>query len=98
MGFREDHDRRVATFPEAIRSAHSHSSNHRQELLAGTTCACFYCCTVFPTDNITEWIDIVRGERQTALCPLCGVDSVLGERAGFELSPEFLHDMKPYWF
>jgi hypothetical protein len=49
---------------------------------------------VFLPAEITDWID----EGQTALCPRCGIDSVIGDRAGFELSPEFLSEMNRYWF
>ena len=32
MGWQDEHQRRVAGFPENIRTAHAHSSNHRQEI------------------------------------------------------------------
>jgi hypothetical protein len=98
VGLKEDHERRRASFPEAVRVAHEHSSNHREEVLAGTTCGCFYCRATFPTDEITEWTDEVDGVGQTALCPRCGIDSVIGDRSGFELSREFLSLMKSHWF
>lgn len=96
--FENDHDRRVASFPPAVREAHRHSINHRAELLAGTLCGCFHCCTTFAAAEITAWTDSVGDEGQTALCPRCGIDAVLGERAGFELSDTFLQEMKRYWF
>ena len=34
----------------------------------------------------------------TAICPRCGIDSVLGDRSGFPISAEFLSEMQRYWF
>ena len=62
-------------------------------------CACFYCGTVFPSSAITNWTDRNEyGEGQTALCPNCGIDSVIGDGAGYELSVEFLIKMHAKWF
>jgi len=37
---------------------------------------------IFPPNQITEWVDAdSTGEGQTALCPKCGIDSVIGEHA-----------------
>jgi hypothetical protein len=88
----------VSTFPDEIRKAHDHSSEHRSEVAGSKVCGCFYCCSVFPPTRIEEWVDEVNGQGQTALCPMCGVDSVIGDRSGFPVSPEFLKRMKSYWF
>ena len=85
--------------PANIRHAHDRSSSHRIEVLASTICGCFHCCRTFRPDEIVEWCDDdPSGVGQTALCPRCGIDSVLGDRAGYELSEEFLSRMKAYWF
>ncbi len=36
-------------------------------------CGCYHCISVFESSEITEWCD---GEK-TALCPSCGIDSVI---------------------
>ena len=94
MSSEEHTDREIMT----LRTAHAHSIRHRAEVLASSACGCFYCCATFSPNTITGWADSETGEGQTALCPRCGVDSVLGDRSGFELSPEFLAKMKRYWF
>lgn len=99
MNWQDDHKHRVAAFPKEIRLAHEHSARHRAEIVSSESCGCFYCCSVFPPDRITEWIDDdPEGLGQTALCPHCGIDSVIGDRSGFEINPEFLRRMKTYWF
>ncbi len=99
MSWQEDHERRVAAFPADIRAAHAHSSRHRAEITASTLCGCFYCCARFPSADIVEWVDEDgRGEGQTALCPRCGIDSVIGDRSGFDISEKFLSAMRARWF
>lgn len=79
--------------------AHAHSSNHRAEILASTLCGCFYCCAMFPPGEIADWVDEdSQGEGQTALCPRCGIDSVIGDKSGCEISECFLAGMRAYWF
>ena len=82
-----------------LHRAHDHSSGHRVEVLASELCACFYCLAMYPPSNIVEWIgDSESGIGQTAICPKCGVDSVLGDKAGFPLTREFLAKMQRHWF
>lgn len=54
--------------------AHSHCSFNQEELLKSEHCACFHCLTEFYPEEITEWIDDSSG--YTAVCPLCGKDSL----------------------
>ena len=99
MSWQEDHRKRVAGFPVDIQRAHTHSGNHRAEVTASTLCGCFYCCESFPPAEIAKWVDEDRtGEGQTALCPKCGIDSVIGDDAGFPVSQAFLAAMKAHWF
>jgi len=79
---------------EKLRAAHRHSMRNRSELKISQSCGCFYCEKVFSPAEIREWID----EDNTALCPYCGIDSVLASSAGFELSREFLKRMNEHWF
>lgn len=53
------------------------SSMHRERLLASDVAACFYCFEQFAPSAIHEWCD-GEGQDQTALCPQCGVDAVVG--------------------
>ena len=53
----------------------------------------------FPPSEIKIWIDKdFSGVGQTALCPFCPVDSVLGSESGYPIVPEFLKAMRDYWF
>ncbi len=81
-------------FGDAIADAHAHSINHRAEIEASGSCGCFYCMRVFDRQQIEEWTD----EGQTALCPHCGIDSVLGSASGYAVTAPFLTQMHTAWF
>ena len=79
---------------------HAHSARHRDEVVRSTSCGCFYCLAVFPSDEISDWVgdENEHGEGQTALCPRCGIDSVIGDRSGFPLTTDFLQEMRHHFF
>ena len=53
----------------------------------------------FPPAEILDWVDEDEtGMGQTALCPKCGTDSVIGDRSGFPITEEFLGKMNAHWF
>ncbi len=75
-------------------AAHRDSSRHREQVIGSTLCGCFYCCKTFEPAKIREWIDA----GQTALCPCCGIDAVIGNASRYPLTQEFLGQMKAHWF
>lgn len=75
-------------------NAHKASSNHRHILRDSKLCGCFYCLDIFDYKNIQDWCD----DDNTALCPSCGIDSVIGSASGYLVSKEFLAKMHEYWF
>ena len=82
--------------PIEILEAHKHSSTHREELRNSEVCGCFYCLDRFDYRNIEEWIG---EDNDTALCPGCTVDSVIGSASGYPAGDlEFLRAMRAYWF
>jgi hypothetical protein len=95
----KEHKIRVAQFPLAIQQAHTHSANHRREIEASDICGCFYCCSTFSPSEIADWVDEDEGgSGQCALCPRCGIDSVIGSNSGFPMDAAFLNEMRRHWF
>ena len=86
--------------------AHANSSAHRAEIEASELCGCFYCKSVFKPTEISKWVDWPRDTPEglesasgtTALCPRCGIDSVIGSASGYPLTVEFLSEMHRHWF
>jgi hypothetical protein len=79
--------------PDYIK-AHKASSPHRAELLSRDWCGCFHCLKVFKPIEIQRWVD----KSATALCPYCGIDSVIGAESGFPIESELLKKMQLHWF
>lgn len=77
-----------------VENAHPYCSYHRAELEKDSICGCFYCLKIFNPQEIKEWCD---GD-MTALCPHCGIDSIIGESSGYPITKEFLQEMHNHWF
>jgi len=75
-------------------AAHKHASRHRAEIEVSARCGCFFCFRTFPNADIRAWIDA----KQTALCPRCGVDSVIGSASNHRLDDAFLRRMHQHFF
>lgn len=91
--------RRMATTDKSPDSAlyldaHKHASRHRVEIEGSTRCGCFFCFRTFPPTSIKAWTDA----SQTALCPGCGVDSVIGSASSHRLDDAFLRKMHGHFF
>lgn len=84
--------------PEQIQHAEDHrvSIFNRDSVMNSTRLGCFYCGEIFtPGDQgESDWCD--HGE--TALCPFCGVDSVIGDESGLPITKEFLEAAHNAWF
>jgi len=79
--------------------AHKLSIYNRKQVEESPLCGCFHCLATFPPADIDEWVDKDgSGVGQTAMCPRCAIDSVLGSTAGFPLTREFLKRMRRHWF
>ena len=90
----------IAPIIEYIRSfdfiaAHKFSSGHRACLSTDSKCGCFYCMKVFNPCEINDWAEDPGG---TAICPHCGIDSVIGQSSGYPITQEFLSKMNKHWF
>ena len=51
------------------------SLSNISELLLTDTCGCYYCENMYNPKEIEEWINDKEGA--TAICPKCGIDSVV---------------------
>jgi hypothetical protein len=74
--------------------------------MSSSTCGCFYCLATFVPAEITDWVDWPEGTPDnlqletgtTALCPKCGIDSVIGSKSGYTIDRGLLTDMWRHWF
>ena len=82
------------TIKEHLIAAHKSSIYNIEAVKNSTVCGCFYCLETFAPSEIKDWVD----SEKTALCPHCGIDSVIGDASGYPVTKEFLEEMKKYWF
>lgn len=77
--------------------AHDHSFKNRPEVTASNACGCYCCLAIFPPTEIDEWLKEQDGQ-ESAFCPRCGIDAVIGLASGFPITPEFMQEMRRRWF
>lgn len=77
-----------------LKKAHICSSYNKEKLSDSKLCGCFYCLKIFDPKLIVDWCD----DNQTAVCPFCGIDSIIYDSKTYPVSKEFLKQMKNYWF
>lgn len=58
---------------EELIKKHKCAIENKQELEKADKCGCFYCNKIYTPKEIVNWTD----NQQTAVCPYCGVDSVI---------------------
>lgn len=80
-----------------LNSAHGFCTSNREALMQSSVCACFYCLEKYNPSTIIEWIDNKCPD--TAICPLCGIDSVLAEKSPLPINDlDFLKQMQARYF
>ena len=67
---------------------------NRKEIAKSSMCGCISCRTIFAATEVVDYIDAGL----TALCPRCGIDAVIGDAAGVELTAELLAAMNKKYF
>ena len=81
--------------------AHKHSIFHKSEILRSDICGYFQCLKVFQPSQIIEWTDQnLEAKEETALCPKCVIDSVIGSASGFPITKEYKSEKswkQPSW-
>lgn len=82
---------------EFLELAHKRSIFHFKEVSESPKCGCFHCQTVFETSEITDWTDEQNESGKTALCPNCGIDSVLSNKLPID-DKGFLNEMNKKYF
>lgn len=87
-------------------AAYRYVKNNWSAIQGSTACGCCRCLQIFPPDEIIAWTgldfdnmdDPDAINKQTALCPRCGSEAVLGDGAGLPIDPGFLTRMNEAWF
>lgn len=80
---------------------HKNCTNNRASIKKGAKAGCFFCLEIFPKEDVREYTSQGRkAVNESALCPRCGIDSVLSQSL-FASVPELkkaLREMQIHWF
>lgn len=77
-----------------LKNAHASSSYNKEQLSNSKLCGCFYCLRIFDPKIIVDWCD----DNQTAICPYCGIDSIICDSKTYPITKDLLEQMKNHWF
>lgn len=86
---------------DTLEAAHCHCRGNEGELATSALCGCFHCLRVFYPAEIEDWTDEAPHgqDPRTALCPRCGIDTVIGDASGYNVEAVgFLPAMHAHWF
>lgn len=71
---------------------HSNSIYNSEFCRIANKCGCFYCLSIFPSSEVTEFWD----SQKTAVCPKCGIDSLLFDSQDILLTETLLRQMQTF--
>ncbi len=78
-----------------MRTQYERSFSARNELESSALCGCFGCEQIYDPKLIEEWVNDRGGD--TAICPKCGIDSVVPYDVQLDISQElFLEKLKEW--
>lgn len=78
--------------------------NNKETIRKSTLVGCFYCHRIFGAKSINLERQCIShlvangSEEPTIYCPHCGIDSLIGDASGFDITPEFLSYMHIHGF
>ena len=81
------------TLPDLV-ELYANGKDNKEKLQHSTKCGCFHCKKIFDPAEINKWTD----DGNTAICPYCGIDSVITKTASYEIVPEVLDVLYKYYF
>lgn len=67
---------------------------NKDQIVNSNSCGCYNCTKIFAPGEIVAYID----NGHTAVCPYCGIDSVLGSSMGYNITLNFLTKLKKLIF
>ena len=73
---------------------HQAARAHRVQLTASKLCGCFRCLAVFGHAEIRKWTQ----HKNSALCPRCDAEAVIGDASWPGLTRQTLEIMHQRWF
>jgi hypothetical protein len=87
-------------------AAYRHTYNNWVSIGASKQCGCCKCIQTFAPEEIVAWVGLDMDKiddpqaiaQQTAVCPKCGSEAVIGDASGYPVTLAFLGTMNEAWF
>jgi len=74
----------------------AHVTANRKEIEQSEKCGCASCVRIFDASEVEKYVKDRQGD--TAICPYCMVDAVIGDACGEELTEKMLDELNREWF
>lgn len=74
-----------------LKAMRSHSVDNEIEIVSSSQCGCFFCRQRYSARDVMDWINDDRGT--SAICPICGIDAVIGDASGIEITKPLLKEL-----
>lgn len=87
----------AAMSDEELSEIHTHCTANREEIEASSRCACLYCQEVYRATEVNDFI-VEPSLKETALCPRCGANAVIGDATGIPFYKELIRKLHQRYF
>lgn len=81
---------------ELFETIFKHTANNEIEILTSENCSCVFCRHTYSARLVKDWVSDNKGTN--AICPNCGIDSVVGDSSGYTFDKEELKQINLYFF
>jgi hypothetical protein len=82
-----------------LESAHDHCFGNELEVRASNIACCISCAKSFDSKLVREFSHQHGDEHETAYCPVCGFDTIIGDNSGYPaVDPVFISAMNAKYF
>lgn len=73
-----------------------HSTNNDLEILQSHKCSCLFCRHTIDAREVQDWVSDENGV--SAICPECGMDTLIGDASGLTFTKEELREINMKYF
>ncbi len=80
-----------------LQSFYARTKNNDREILNSDQCSCIFCRQTYSARDINDWVSNEDGTLN-AICPICGMETVIGDRKQGKISHEDLKEINLRFF
>ncbi len=73
-----------------------HTTNNDLEILQSHKCSCLFCRHTIDAREVQDWVNDEQGV--SAICPECGMDTLIGDASGYSFTKEELREINTTYF